>query len=203
MASGWGVGGRPRIWTERKLSDYPPPTPQPTPCRLWQGAVDRDGYGCLTVGVGETRLRQRVPRWIWEMTRGPIPPGMVVRHKCDNRPCFRLSHLELGTVAQNNDDARQRGHLGPPPKLTEADMTRLLAERAAGRTYRQIWDDWPEVQSKVAFTTLRTAVWKGVKGWERPDGFLPRLPSTTQVRAVEAKRAAQIDKYTSWRERNE
>jgi len=78
----------------------PAPTPQPTPCRVWQGSVDRDGYG---------HKRGRVHRWVWQSVYGPIPDGMVVMHKCDNPPCFRLDHLQLGTVADNNADRDAKG----------------------------------------------------------------------------------------------
>ena len=40
---------------------------------------------------------QLLHRWVWEQVNGPIPPGMVVMHRCDNPPCFRLDHLMLGT----------------------------------------------------------------------------------------------------------
>ena len=30
---------------QRLRRDFPPPTPQPTPCVIWQGAQGRDGYG--------------------------------------------------------------------------------------------------------------------------------------------------------------
>ena len=40
-------------------------------------------------------------RWTWEQANGPIPRGMVVMHICDNPPCVELSHLRLGTHAEN------------------------------------------------------------------------------------------------------
>jgi hypothetical protein len=35
--------------------------------------------------------------------------GKVVRHRCDNPPCFRFDHLELGTIGDNVRDAVERG----------------------------------------------------------------------------------------------
>lgn len=40
---------------------------------------------------------------------GPIPAGMVVRHRCDRPGCIEPTHLSLGTVADNNRDAKERG----------------------------------------------------------------------------------------------
>jgi hypothetical protein len=122
---GWGdaQGGRPRKLYVRRRVDYPPPNPQPTPCRIWQGSVDRFGYGRVLVHTTDHKRRQMTAsRWVWTMANGPIPKGLVVRHKCDNPPCFRLSHLELGTLqrqqqrrrrARSPSDADLSGHPQP------------------------------------------------------------------------------------------
>jgi hypothetical protein len=38
-----------------------------------------------------------------------IPDGLVVRHKCDRRRCCNPDHVEIGTVADNCEDAYSRG----------------------------------------------------------------------------------------------
>ena len=81
-------------------------------------------------------------RWVWEAVNGPIPKGLVVRHKCDNRLCFRLSHLELGTVADNNRDTAERNHLGPVRTLSPSEVEAILARRAAGESWKQIHADY-------------------------------------------------------------
>lgn len=132
--------GRPRLIVRRAYLDFPAPTPQKTWCRLWQGAVDSDGYGVLT--THQTREKKAAHRWVWEMAYGPIIPGLVVRHKCDNRLCFRLSHLELGTVADNNRDASERGHLGVRA-MTPSEVVAVWNRHEAGESYRKIAADYP------------------------------------------------------------
>lgn len=46
---------------------------------------------------------------VWEEANGPVPDGLVLRHRCDNSRCVELLHLELGTHKQNSEDMVLRG----------------------------------------------------------------------------------------------
>jgi hypothetical protein len=48
-------------------------------------------------------------RIAYELECGPVPEGMFVLHRCDNPPCVRVSHLFLGTRADNLADMRAKG----------------------------------------------------------------------------------------------
>lgn len=97
----------------RTRADYPPPTPQPTPCVLWQGSVDQNGYGRRKVNGSVVRMH----RWIMEKDlRRKLKPDEVVLHLCDNPPCYRLSHLRLGTQQENNADRDAKGRTVTNPQ---------------------------------------------------------------------------------------
>lgn len=122
------------ITVRRSLKDYPAPTPQPIPCRLWQGRADADGYGRR--GDGE-----RQHRWVWRLAHGPIPPGMFVCHRCDQPLCYRLVHLFLGAVADNHADMVSKGRASGPkgarhPRthLTADDVVEIRRLHATGLT---------------------------------------------------------------------
>ena len=79
-----------------------------TPCVEWAGARSPDGYGHKRIG-GKVSV---VSRLAWEETHGPIPPGLLVLHHCDNPPCYRVDHRFLGTDADNMADQIAKGRHG-------------------------------------------------------------------------------------------
>lgn len=74
-------------------------------CINWTRAIDTRGYGHLKLN-GKT---VRAHRHVWETSHGPIPNGLHVLHRCDNRKCINLDHLFLGTHADNMADMRAKG----------------------------------------------------------------------------------------------
>lgn len=103
--------------------------PNPSGCTEWIGALDHRGYGKMRVGnklVGTHRVA-------WELEHGPIPEGMVIMHTCDNPRCIRVSHLKLGTQADNMRDKRDKGRSTIGERNSHAKLTRddVIAIRAA------------------------------------------------------------------------
>jgi hypothetical protein len=80
-----------------------------------------DGRGCFIctshrrnrAGYPEIKRERRhtsqgLHRFIFETWNGPLTPGLVVRHTCDNPGCINPSHLVGGTHADNVGDRVQR-----------------------------------------------------------------------------------------------
>lgn len=79
-------------------------------CIVWSGGRDKDGYGqvqssSMAKKLGVTRAHQMAYiAWV-----GPIPPGAIICHTCDNPPCINPEHLYAGTWQSNMDDCIRRG----------------------------------------------------------------------------------------------
>jgi hypothetical protein len=58
-------------------------------CWLWTGSVDANGYGVIRK---DGRL-VKPHRLVYEAEYGPIPDGMVIRHRCGHNACVRPEHL--------------------------------------------------------------------------------------------------------------
>jgi hypothetical protein len=81
--------------------------------RWWLGAVDggadrSGGYGRFQAGSGDTLVTTTAHRYAWTLEHGPIPPGLVVRHRCDEPLCTANNDLVLGTYADNRWDVIAR-----------------------------------------------------------------------------------------------
>lgn len=75
------------------------------PCHRARGHIRKDGYmQCWFRGGHEYSHRAT-----WIEKRGPIPDGLLVLHHCDVRWCDEITHLYLGTHADNARDREMRG----------------------------------------------------------------------------------------------
>jgi hypothetical protein len=78
---------------------------EPDACWPWIGGTSHNGYGRFWLD-GHT-----VPasHYAYEIGIGPVPPGMLVLHHCDNPPCCNPTHLFIGTQLDNVHDRDAKG----------------------------------------------------------------------------------------------
>lgn len=113
-------------------------------CWEWNGARNHHGYGIYGTRIGDRKTGERLAHRLAYMAwNGDIEEGQHVRHRCDNPPCINPDHLELGTHADNMNDAKQRGRTARGEshgraKLTERDVLAVREASASGESYRSI-----------------------------------------------------------------
>jgi len=82
------------------------------PCWEWAGSQG-NGYGQIGAGGGEAGSIG-AHRASWLIHHGPIPDGVFVLHRCDNKTCVNPDHLFLGTPGDNMRDKVAKGRHNSP-----------------------------------------------------------------------------------------
>lgn len=76
-------------------------------CINWPMGISGTGYGVYSIG----NMTYCVPRLIYKIYNPHLDASLVIRHKCDNRACCNIDHLESGTQSDNLMDASKRKRL--------------------------------------------------------------------------------------------
>lgn len=91
-------------------------------CWIWTAAHKPEGYGKMWMN-GKLESAHRIS---WILTRGPIPDGLWVLHKCDNPPCVNPDHLYIGYRKENGRDAAERHRI---PYGKDAYFSKCVGEK--------------------------------------------------------------------------
>ena len=119
-----------------------------TGCIEWT-ARKVDGYGRISIGSRKDGNRTNIGahRVAYELFVGPIPDGLFVLHRCDNRACVNPTHLFLGTNNDNMADMISKGrqrHPGQPgelhgqAKLTIKKVLEIRRRCSSGESYPNV-----------------------------------------------------------------
>jgi len=81
--------------------------PDENGCKVWPMGINSDGYGHFSI----KDKSYNVSRLLYKTIYAGEYKEQVVRHKCDNRACCNIEHLEIGTQKDNILDASKRNRL--------------------------------------------------------------------------------------------
>jgi len=123
-----------------------------TVCWTWKGATDREGYGRMRFH-GKQYGTHQVALMIANNLRRWPSADVLACHMCDNPPCCRPSHLFFGSVDDNNQDARRKGHM--QKKLTFDQIAEIREQYLSGK--------WTQQQLADAYDVDQTAISKALR----------------------------------------
>jgi len=128
-------------------------------CILYTGYINKHGYGRRNTAEGGHRRSVLAHRAAYEHTYGPIPSGLCVMHRCDNRACVNPKHLVLGTWSDNVRDMDNKGRRNPArgernnhARLTVEQVLTIKRELSKGVTGRELalrYDVWDSTISAI------------------------------------------------------
>jgi hypothetical protein len=131
-----------------------------TPCLEWQGYCDSQTYGILT----HNGKNWKAHRFVMIITGFELG-DLCVCHHCDNRKCVNVTHLFLGTKADNAADMIAKGRRSSTSgekngraKLKSADIPRICQMREEGMEQKAIAEAFGVVPSVIS-SILRGKLW--------------------------------------------
>lgn len=130
-------------------------------CWEWNAHRYWHGYGAFQVGATKSTYAHRMA---YTLENGPIPDGLKVLHRCDNRACCNPGHLFLGTQADNMADcaakgryADQKGVKHPLARLTDSDVIAIRQRHEAGEGHQSIARDYGVTRQAIYRIVTRRA----------------------------------------------
>ena len=132
-------------------------------CWNFIGCTNSVGYGRITYDSKLTTAH----RLSYQAFVGPIPNGLFVLHKCDNRACVNPDHLFLGTQRDNIMDmiakgrkvaGGVRGARHHAAKLTEPDVMDM---RKSGKHYAELAAEYG-VSGSTVCDVISRRTWRHV-----------------------------------------
>ena len=146
-----------RFWSKVQKSDN---------CWRWTGRPMTVGYGYFSMLVEGVKKDGYAHRASWEIHYGPIPDGLCVLHRCDNRMCVNPAHLFLGTRAENQQDAAAKGRMPHgeahwAAKLSDTDVDTIVQRIAAGETHASLGKEFGV--SRQAITNINRSLRRSLR----------------------------------------
>jgi|SRR3990172_3180141 len=144
----------------RKDNDLPYTVNDDTGCHVFTGSVSPSGYGVVTKGLDANgkQVKFNAHRLAWERAHGPVSSDTVIHHRCRNKSCINVEHLE---PMERRDHARIHvtdGVYRSVAKLDEAQVRAIRSLQGRGTIIAKVFDVSPATVSMIR----NNRIWEGV-----------------------------------------
>jgi hypothetical protein len=153
-------------WTEDLIRRFWSHVQKTDTCWLWIGWKNKGkwNYG----RVLHQGRKYRAHRVAYELTYGPILPGLKILHHCDTPSCVRPDHLFVGTDGDNVRDAMRKnrrnqgfskGENNPRARMTRAKVEEMRRLHASGISMASLARQFGILESNV-WDIINHRTWK-------------------------------------------
>lgn len=115
-----------------KISEQPSLFPPFTHCHLWQGTIERRGYGEVWY-AGEKWLIHRLAA---DLNGFDLTTKLSTCHTCDHKNCGAPDHVFMGTHKDNMNDRRKWSAILPPDTIEEIRNCGPLPDMYLAKKYK-------------------------------------------------------------------
>jgi hypothetical protein len=105
-------------------------------CWTLPAKLHKSGYFMVRVNG----VLKRAHCAVYEVCIGPIPKGLEICHKCDNKACFNPNHLIAGTHFYNMGDSAAKGR--QRRILNDEQIKQMKVDRKSGMIWQDIADKY-------------------------------------------------------------
>lgn len=159
-------------WTDKIINNFWEKVNKTDSCWLWEAGVFKgNGYGQFRVGD----KKMKAHRVAYILIKGEIPEDKILCHSCDNRICVNPNHLtpadhkyntmdmqKKGRANRNVPKPNQRGSKNHASKLSEDDVSAIIALKKLGYSYKAIAEEYNVSISAIA-QIIRGKKWQHVR----------------------------------------
>lgn len=100
---------------------------EPNGCWIWKGYCVPDGYGRLSRTINNKIVTYWAHRYVYRLSKGEIPGGMDLDHRCHVRNCVNPDHLQPVSTVTNGKRKAPGFRKLTLVEITDKERSRLIS----------------------------------------------------------------------------
>ncbi len=111
-------------------------------CWVWTGSRTKQGYGTFSrqIVTPTGNITIYAHRFSYELHKGLLRKGQVVKHAYDHPWCVNPDHLSAGSQSENTQEKLRKGRAGPHVQLTPERVIKIR---------ESLSDAWAQIEAQA------------------------------------------------------